>query len=282
MKKKIFFLLLLPFFLTACSIQTSNPQKNSSTVENKLSSTEQIKQMQHWSYQSGADPVKVLNHDRPTTIKTKDFTESQIKYAKLDQLNRTGTATAYLTKNNLGHSNTRTEQVWRPTGWHNEPKLIDNQRVIPQNRGHLIAYTMTFNLDEQGKNDPGHLGSIDNPYNLFTQTSFSNQKTMTEVEQMVRKALAQNKKVIYQVTPIFRGQELMARGVWVQGLSTDGTLKFNRYLWNVQGKIKYDYLTGRSQVDNEMQVPGDDGFTQVISNYRSNNYQRKRTYQKNY
>ena len=105
---------------------------------------------------------------------------------------------------------------------------------------------------------------------------------MTEVEQLVRKSLAQNKKVIYQVTPIFRGQELMARGVWVQAISTDGTLKFNRYLWNVQSKIQYDYSTGRSRVDTEMQVPGDDGFTQVINNYRHNNYQRKKYYQKNY
>lgn len=282
MKKKIFFLLLLPFFLSACSLQTNDSQKGTSTTENKVSATTQIKAMQQWSYRSGNDPVKVLNHDRPTTIKATDFAKPQIKYAKLDDLNRTGTATAYLTKDNLGHSNTRTEQVWRPTGWHNEPKLIADKRVIPQNRGHLIAYTMTFNLDDQGKSDPGHLGSIDNPYNLFTQTSFSNQKTMTEVEQMVRKALAQNKRVIYRVTPIFRGQELMARGVWVQAISTDGTLKFNRYLWNVQSKIKYDYLTGRSKVDANMQVPGDDGFTQVISNYRHNNYQRKKYYQKNY
>jgi hypothetical protein len=64
---------------------------------------------------------------------------------------------------------------------------------------------------------------------------------MTETEQMVRTALAQNKKVIYQVTPIFRGNELMARGVWVQAISTDGSLKFNRYLWNVQNNIVFDY-----------------------------------------
>lgn len=281
MKKKIFFLLLLPFFLSACSMQTNYSQKNA-TTDSKLTTAEQVNQMKQWSYHSGDDPIKVLNHDRPTTIKATDFTKAQIKYGKLDSLNRTKTATAYLTKENLGHSNTRTEQVWRPTGWHNEPKSIAGKRVIPQNRGHLIAYTMTFNLNDQGKSDPGHLGSIDNPYNLFTQTSFSNQKTMTEVEQLVRKSLAQNKKVIYQVTPIFRGQELMARGVWVQAISTDGTLEFNRYLWNVQSKIKYDYSTGRLRVDTEMQVPGDDGFTQVINNYRRNNYQRKKYYQKNY
>ncbi|KRO00782.1 extracellular cell surface DNA-entry nuclease precursor [Companilactobacillus kimchiensis] len=248
----------------------------------KTVSKANLSEMSNWTYQSGDNPVKILNDDQPTTLTATDFSTSRIDYSSLDSLNRTGTATAYLTRNNLGKSKTRTEQVWKPTGWHNEPKQINGERVIPQNRGHLIAYTMTFNLNDNGKTDQGHLGSINNPYNLFTQTAFSNQKTMTETEQLVRTALAQNKKVIYQVTPIFHGDDLMARGVWVQALSTDGTLKFNRYLWNVQSKIQFDYATGRSQADNNFEVAGDDGRVQVVnSQYQNRNHHKRYYHHKN-
>lgn len=247
MRKKLLLLLLVPLLFCTGPITESHAATTSDHITSKAISK--------WAYKSGDDSIKILDNDKPTEIKEEKFDRPHIKYGGLDTLNRTKTATAYLTKNNLGRSNTRTEQIWRPTGWHNQPKYIGGIRVIPQNRGHLIAYTMTFNLDKSGQPKQGELGSIDNPYNLFTQTEFSNQKTMTQVEQKVRDALARNKKVIYKVTPIFHGQELMARGVWVQALSLDGSLKVNRYLWNVQDKVKFDYTTGRSKVDNNWRVP---------------------------
>jgi len=290
MRKRILSLLLVQLLLSGCSTSATNETKsessNVSTTERKTDvKTEKnqnvtsgsVKDMSNWTYTSGEEPVKVINNDQPTTIKAEDFTKAHIDYASLDSLNRTGTATAYLTKGNLGRSKSRTEQVWKPTGWHNEPVNVNGSRVIPQNRGHLIAYTMTFNLNDSGKEEQGHLGSINNPYNLFTQTAFSNQKTMTETEQMVRTALAQNKKVIYQVTPIFRGNELMARGVWVQALSMDGTMKFNKYLWNVQSGMQFDYATGRSKSDSSFEVPGDDGQTQK-ANYGNNGYKKHHNY----
>jgi len=272
LRKNILLLLLTPLLLAGCSTTSSHATAQSMVKQSELTA----KQMSTWTYKSGENPVKILNDDKPSSIKETDFDKSHIKYGGLDNLNRTKTAIAFLTRNNLGRSNTRTEQVWRPTGWHNEPKYVGGTRVIPQNRGHLIAYTMTFNLNKSGQAQQGELGSIDNPYNLFTQTEFSNQKTMTQVEQMVRDALAQNKKVIYKVTPIFRGQELMARGVWVQALSTDGSLKFNRYLWNVQDKVKFDYATGRSKVDHDLKVPA------VPNSYNKHyhHYKKQRNYRR--
>lgn len=273
MRKKFLVLLLMPLILAGCSASgTTTSQATSATSEQQVTA----KEISKWTYKSGEKPIKILNNDKPTEIKKTDFDQSHIDYKGLDSLKRTQTATAYLTRNNLGRSNTRTEQVWRPTGWHNQPKYVNGTRVIPQNRGHLIAYTMTFNLNKSGQPQQGELGSIDNPYNLFTQTEFSNQKTMTQVEQKVRDALAQNKKVIYRVTPIFRGQELMARGVWVQALSTDGSLKFNRYLWNVQDKIKFDYATGRSTVDNDWKVPAVVGQQSNYHHYQKRKYHHKK------
>lgn len=272
LRKNFLLLLLTPLLLAGCSTNQATSQATSTATEQHLTA----KDISKWTYKSGEKSVKILNNDKPTEIKDNNFDQSHIDYEGLDSLNRTRTATAYLTRNNLGRSYTRTEQVWRPTGWHNQPKYVNETRVIPQNRGHLIAYTMTFNLNKSGQTQQGELGSIDNPYNLFTQTEFSNQKTMTQVEQKVRDTLAKNKKVIYRVTPIFRGQELMARGVWVQALSTDGSLKFNRYLWNVQNKIKFDYMSGRSEVDNNWKVPEVAGQQSSYHNYEKRRYYHKK------
>lgn len=267
-------LLLLPLLLGGCAVNT-NDQSQQSNTQTKVDSVISAEKLSQWTYSSGDKPVKILNDDRPSTIKASDFKSEHIDYGGLDKLNRTKTATAYLTRNNLGRSNTRTEQTWRPTGWNNQPKYVKGQRIIPQNRGHLIAYTMTFNLNKSGQVQQGQLGSIDNPYNLFTQTSFSNQKTMVQIEQTVRNSLAKNKKVIYQVTPVFRGNELMARGVWVQALATDGSMKLNRYLWNVENHLQFDYTTGRSKVDLEFQVP------EVQNPYQQRHYHKK-SYHRNY
>ena len=69
---------------------------------------------------------------------------------------------------------------------------------------------------------------------------------MQDYEEIVREALKQDKKVIYEVTPIFRDDELMARGVHVQAISEDGSVNFNQYLFNIDDKYDFDYQTGKS------------------------------------
>ncbi|MFR0771830.1 MAG: DNA/RNA non-specific endonuclease [Limosilactobacillus pontis] len=57
----------------------------------------------------------------------------------------------------------------------------------------------------------GALGDQDNPRNLFTETDFTNEVLQTYYEAQVRHAIERGKHVIYQATPIFRGDEMMAR-----------------------------------------------------------------------
>lgn len=77
-------------------------------------------------------------------------------------------------------------------------------------------------------------------------------------EDQVRTALEQGKKVIYRVTTVFRGNELMPRGYWSQAVSTDGSVNFNVYIWNVEPGVSFDYATGRGKADSTMQVAGAD------------------------
>lgn len=151
----------------------------------------------------------------------------------------------------MANDSLRVRQFVEPTGWHY------NHRNGTQiyNRGHLIAYSVSAGIDQSGNYDPSNQsGDQNNPKNLFTQSAFSNQRIQTIFEAKVRKALRQNKHVIYQATAVFRGNELMARGVNLQAVSTDGSLDFNVYLYNVQPGYQFNYNNGRAKVDRQMQV----------------------------
>lgn len=185
--------------------------------------------------------------------------------------------TAYLAKRNLGKSEGRTRQIWNPTGWHNQPVNIDGHRITPQNRGHLIAYTLTFNFDQDGNYEHGQPGSLDNPLNLATQSEYSNQKTMQIFEERVRNALSENKKVIYRVQTVFRGNELMPRGYWVQAISTDGILNFNDYVWNIEPGVSFDYATGRYSIDSKVQVQKMEDFDSKAKKI-TNRFYKNRTF----
>lgn len=226
-------------------------------------------------YKSGSAAAIKVNSGK-STLKASLWKHSKIDYGNLDSLNRTTTDTAYLSKANLGRSAGRTAQTWSPTGWHNQPIKVNGKRVYPQNRGHLIAYTLSFNLTNTGVYKAGEDGSLDNPKNLATQTAYSNQKTMQIYENQVRTALEQGKKVIYRVTTVFRGNELMPRGYWSQAVSTDGSVNFNVYIWNVEPGVSFDYATGRGKADASMQVAGADKVTTSNNTGNANRYSSKR------
>ena len=46
----------------------------------------------------------------------------------------------------------------------------------------------------------------------------------------------------------------MARGINLQAISTDGSLDFNVYLFNVQPRCVYNYNDGRAKIDRQMIV----------------------------
>lgn len=230
---------IIDVFNGASQSKTSN--KNS-VASDKLASLD---------FKSGDNPVVVVNHNK-ADLKASDWKTNKVDYQDLDNLNRTsGTNTGYLEKRNIADGSLRVRQYVQPTGWHQ--KFVDDDPII--NRGHLMAYSISKGISTSGKYNPNdQSGDQNNPKNLFTQTAYSNQDLQTKYEQKVRNALYNNKKVIYAAQPLFRGNELMARGVHLQALSTDGSLNFNVYLFNVQPKVKFDYATGRSTIDRSMKV----------------------------
>ncbi|TPR49274.1 DNA-entry nuclease [Apilactobacillus micheneri] len=273
-KVKNNFILISGLFLSSLLVGCTNINAKPKIANNNISaqniSLSKIDgELGNLQYHSGQAAYSYINHNH-ANLKTSDWKYNHVSYNNLDMLNRTSKGNvAYLQSDNVANDSLRTRQSVKPTAWHQ--KFIDHDPII--NRGHEIAYSLSKGISMDGKYKPQfQSGDLNNPKNLFTQTAFSNQKVQTIFESKVRNALKDGKKVIYSVKPIFRGSELMARGVHMQALSTDKALNFNVYLYNVQPKITFNYASGRSSIDQNMNVPTPADAPTFNDNHQSNVY----------
>lgn len=123
----------------------------------------------------------------------------------------------------------------KPTGWHTvKYNGIDGNYLY--NRCHLIGYQLTAeNANEK---------------NLITGTRYMNVQGMLPFENMVAEYIEQtNNHVLYRVTPIFEGDNLLASGVLIEAKSVEDKgkgIQFNVYCYNVQPGIEINYATGES------------------------------------
>ncbi len=157
------------------------------------------------------------------------------QFSELDSLGRCGVAEA-----NVGRDIMPTEKRGRissvkPTGWHSvKYDGIDGGSLY--NRCHLVAHQLT--------------GQNANWKNLITGTRYLNIEGMLPYEEETGDYVrATGNHVLYRVTPVFQGGELVARGVHMEAYSIedDGAgVSFNVYCYNVQPGIGIDYATGDS------------------------------------
>ena len=105
------------------------------------------------------------------------------------------------------------------------------------NRCHLIAWSLA--------------AENDNERNLITGTRYLNVEGMLPFETQILEYIEQTgNHVLYRVTPLFEGDELVARGVQLEAWSVedDGAgICFNVYCYNVQPRVEIDYATGESE-----------------------------------
>ncbi|ASN13624.1 MULTISPECIES: DNA/RNA non-specific endonuclease [Latilactobacillus] len=175
-----------------------------------------------------------------------EFTESDLSltqgswqhFSDLDGLNRVGQANAMLGSDLMPHKK-REPLTWQPTGFHNKNIGEKSDSGWLYDRCHLIGYQLT--------------GENNNPKNLMTGTRSLNTPMMTKFENEVAQYIKTTKHhVRYRVTPVFKANELVARGVQMQGQSVeDKTINFNIYIQNVQDNVTIDYQTGYSTINNQ-------------------------------
>lgn len=182
---------------------------------------------------TGKDIITVNNNDpsfSQTDLSTADGAWQ--RYGNLDGLNRVTTANALLNKSLMPNSPREPLHV-DPTGWHN--KRIAGGWLY--NRCHLIGFQLT--------------GQNNNLKNLMTGTRQLNDPDMLRYEDEVAEYLKEsgNNYVRYRVTPVFRGDELLARGVEMEGQSvSSNTVHFNVYIFNVENDVRLNYATGTSRI----------------------------------
>ena len=183
----------------------------------------------------------VVNDNNPffTNAEIVKASTSYESYANLDALGRCGVAIASVGQDIMPTEKRGSIGSVRPSGW----QTVKYNGVVSgnylYNRCHLIGFQLT--------------GENANTKNLITGTRYMNVDGMLPFENMVADYVKEtNNHVLYRVTPIFEGNNLVASGVLMEAKSVedngDGIL-FNVYVYNVQPGVTIDYKTGNSKLD---------------------------------
>ena len=177
------------------------------------------------------------------------------KYSELDYLGRCGVAFASVGPETMPNEERDGISSVHPSGWEYGGKSNNNTYDFVEakyiyNRCHLIGYLLT--------------GENDNERNLITGTRYLNIEGMYDFENYVQDFILETGyHVMYRVTPVYEGKNLVASGVLMEGLSVedggDG-ISFCIYAYNVQPGVVINYLTGENYPEGEEPiVDTDDG-----------------------
>ncbi|MGN0554141.1 MAG: DNA/RNA non-specific endonuclease [Oscillospiraceae bacterium] len=178
-----------------------------------------------------------LNDNVPSFKKSDMTTKAFEKYSKLDDLGRCGAAYANVCAETMPTEERGNIGMIKPSGWQTvKYDNVDGKYLY--NRCHLIGYQLTAeNANEE---------------NLITGTRYLNVEGMLPFENMVADYVEQtDNHVLYRVTPIFKGDNLIASGVQMEAYSVEDKGKgvsFNVYCYNVQPGITIDYKDGSSKL----------------------------------
>lgn len=178
-----------------------------------------------------------LNDNIPEFVADEITDVTYIKLSELDELGRCGVAVACLGPETITDAERGSIGHIKPSGWHTVkyPGIISDLYLY--NRCHLLMYKAS--------------GILDDERNLITGTRYLNIEGMLPFETSLVDYIEESgNHVMYRVTPIFSGNNLVASGVKMEALSVedDGQgLSFNVYCYNVQPGISINYSNGESK-----------------------------------
>ncbi len=176
-----------------------------------------------------------VNNGKPFFTEEEITEDSFESYGELDRLGRCGTAFACVGRDLMPTEERESISHVKPSGWQSiQYDHVDGKSLY--NRCHLIGFQLT--------------GENANEKNLITGTRYMNVDGMLPFENMIADYVKETgNHVMYRVTPVFEGNELVARGVLMEAYSVedegDGVC-FNVFAYNVQPLITIDYTDGSS------------------------------------
>ena len=178
-----------------------------------------------------------INDNEPTFTEKEITTKAFESYSDLDILGRCGVALACCGEELMPQDGEERESISSvtPSGWvQAQYDFVDGTYLY--NRCHLIGWQLTAeNANEK---------------NLITGTYYLNHEGMLPFEKMIADYIKETENhVMYRVTPIYNGNDLLASGVQMEAYSVEDEgegISFNVYCYNVQPGVTIDYASGRS------------------------------------
>lgn len=227
--------LLVLLCILLCSIHTALRTQNAPGLQENAGAYSEALQA---SYTYTGSPCEEVNGNRPFFTEEELTKEAFETYSPLDGLGRCGAAYANVCTSIMPTEERGEIGSVKPSGWHTVKYKKQVEGSYLYNRCHLIAYVLA--------------GENANERNLITGTRYMNVEGMLPFESQVADYVRDtDNHVLYRVTPVFTGRNLVADGVLMEAYSVedDGAgVCFCVFAFNVQPGIVIDYATGESQV----------------------------------
>jgi DNA-entry nuclease len=198
-------------------------------------------------------PYVTVNDNHPDFSDADLITTSFESYSELDSLGRCGVAYACVSTDTMPTEERGSIGQIKPSGWQTvKYDCVDGKYLY--NRCHLIGYQLTAeNANEK---------------NLITGTRYLNVDGMLPFENMVADYIKETgNHVLYRVTPIFNGDNLVASGVLMGAKSVEDKgegICFNVFCYNVQPDITIDYATGDSTLSESSTAVEGSAFSKSV------------------
>lgn len=207
----------------------------------------------------------ILDDNKPAfSKKDRERTDAFETYSDLDELGRCGVAYANICKGLMPTEERGAIGMVKPTGWHTV-KYDNVEGKYLYNRCHLIGYQLA--------------GENANEKNLITGTRYLNVTGMLKFEDQVADYVNEtNHHVLYRVTPVFEGDNLVASGVEMEAYSVEDKgegVSFHVFLYNVQPGITIDYATGESWLDDSKTTEDNEKTLNYVLNTNTHKFHKE-------
>ena len=253
------FLLLLALLFGGCSY--NQPGLDTQAIQENTQKSYELTDIPAYAGNS----FVILDDNRPAfSKKDRERTDAFETYSDLDELGRCGVAYANICKELMPTEERGAIGMVKPTGWHTV-KYDNVEGKYLYNRCHLIGYQLA--------------GENANEKNLITGTRYLNVTGMLKFEDQVADYVNEtNHHVLYRVTPVFEGDNLVASGVEMEAYSVEDKgegVSFHVFLYNVQPGITIDYATGESWLDDSKTTEDNEKTLNYVLNTNTHKFHKE-------
>lgn len=252
------FLLLLALLFGGCSYNQSG--LDTQAIQENTQKSYELTDIPAYAGNS----FVILDDNKPAfSKKDRERTDAFETYSDLDELGRCGVAYANICKELMPTEERGAIGMVKPTGWHTV-KYDNVEGKYLYNRCHLIGYQLA--------------GENANEKNLITGTRYLNVTGMLKFEDQVADYVNEtNHHVLYRVTPVFEGDNLVASGVEMEAYSVEDKgegVSFHVFLYNVQPGITIDYATGESWLDDSKTTEDNEKTLNYVLNTNTHKFHK--------